>query len=78
MDSLSNKKEINVEKRVQRFSHANVVDMMELLQAKKCDQDKLTQACRNIHHSCAICSSTGMPADKKRIPTSHVNEAFNE
>lgn len=34
--------------------------------------------CAKVYSACTICATSGRPADRKKISTTHVNAAFND
>lgn len=36
------------------------------------------EACDNIFEACNICTSSGLPVQRRKVLLSHVNEAFSE
>ena len=77
MGSTTSRQEINMVKRVHRFSHASSKEMQELFKDAKLDTSTVARACEKVHDACDICASTGRPKDKKKVSLTHVNEAFN-
>ena len=77
MGSQTTRQELNMVKRVHRFSHATSREMQEMFRDAKMNSRKISTACDTVHKACDICASTGRPKDKKKVSLTHVNEAFN-
>lgn len=76
--TISTRTELNMAKRVHRFGHATTAEMLDLLAGAKLDPSKLAAACDKAYKACPVCAATGRPANKRKISTTHVHEAFNQ
>lgn len=67
-------------KEIHRFTQATYTytETKALLEDADKLEDELSHACNVTYSSCDICASTGLPASRKKIFLSHINEAFNE
>ena len=77
MGSKTSRQEINMVKRVNKFSHASSEEMQELFKNAQLNKSALGWACENLHDACDICGSTGRPKDRKKVSLTHVDESFN-
>lgn len=77
MGSQTARQELNVVKRVHRFSHVTSKEMQEMFRDAKMNSREIYKACDKVHKACDICASTGRPKDKKKVSLTQVNEAFN-
>lgn len=77
LGSKTARQELNMVKRVHRFSHATSKEMQSLFKDANLDSQVIANACKKVHEACDICASTGRPKDKKKVSLTHVNEAFN-
>lgn len=78
MSATHKRREMSMAKRVHRFSHASVNDMVRLMAPTGFDKAKIFEACSKVFSACAICAASGRPADKRKVSTTHLNAAFNE
>lgn len=77
MTVATERRELNMEKRIHRFSHANAKDMELLMRPAGFDKQRTKDACETVQKACAICTTCARPPDRK-ISSTHVNETFNE
>lgn len=78
MSNIVKRKELNLAKRIHRFGHSSVSDMMDIMTDANLDTEKLRHACQKVYDACDICAASGRPKIKKKISLSHVNEGFNQ
>lgn len=78
MVSTTKRADLNMVKRLHRFTHATSDEMQRILS----DGGRLTEvienACDKVFQACDICTSTGAPKSRRKISLSHVNTAFND
>ena len=77
MGSPMARRELNMVKRVHRFSHSTATEMKELFKDASLLSGGIGKACDKVHRACDICASTGRLKDKEKVSLTHVNEAFN-
>lgn len=76
--TTAERKELHMAKRIHRFGHASAMDMMKLMQPTGYDKASIKEACEKVCASCDICATSGRPADRRKISTTHINAAFND
>lgn len=70
--------DINLAKRLHRFTHATADEMKRLLSDADQLTDELKKACEKVYDACEICISSGQPKPRRKISLSHINTAFND
>lgn len=70
-------RELSMAKRIHRFGHATTDEMIRLMKPMRFNDVRVKRACETVHNSCAICATSGRPANRKKISTTHVHSAFN-
>lgn len=78
MATADKRRELTMAKRIHRFGHASSKDMAKMMKHTGYDMKRITEACDKVFSSCAICASSGRPADRRKISTTHLNAAFND
>lgn len=78
MANTQPRSELLTVKRLHRFGHGTAHEVREFLKDANLDQDKVSEACDKVYAACPICAATGIPAFRKKVSLSHVNEAFYE
>lgn len=48
------------------------------MQSMKFYKYQVKHECEKVHTSCSICATTGRPADRSNISTTHIHAAFNQ
>ena len=72
------RQELNMVKKVRRFTHASPKEMKRLFEDAKLITGGIIQACDKVTQACDIFASTGRPTDMKKVSLLHANEAFNQ
>lgn len=78
MSTAHTRRDLNVAKQVHRFGHAIADEMKKIMSRTVLDRAKISEACESLYDVCPICAATGRPAMRKKVSTSHINEAFNK
>lgn len=71
------KPDLQVAKKLHRFTHAPIEEMTRLLTDAGKFTHSLASEYAKVHRSCDICASTGTPTPKRKISISHINTEFN-
>lgn len=64
-------------RRLHRYTHAPLREMVDMLTRTGCDKTAALRICREIHDNCLVCAQTGPPAPTRKISLTHVCRAFN-
>lgn len=78
MGNVIKRPELNMAKKIHRFTHAHSDEMKMLFKDAGMLTPVLKAACEKVHDACEICVSSGEPKKRKKISLTHVNSAFNE
>lgn len=78
MANIVSRYEINLAKKVHRYSHAHESEMINLFKNAGILTPPLALACRKVVDACDACKGSGRRGIKRKISLSHVNQAFNE
>lgn len=70
--------DINLAKKVHRYSHGRESEMISLFQDAGILTEPLKMACKKVVDACDACKGSGRRGIKKKISLTHVNQAFNE
>lgn len=77
MASTVKRCDINLAKKLHRFTHKSKEEMKRILTDSRKLTPQLEKACSKVHDACEICTSTGRPANRRHISLTHINAAFN-
>lgn len=76
--SSNNKKEIQMSKQIHRFGHACAKDLKLLMKPTNYNEEKVKITWLKVKSACTNFPSSGTPTDRKKVSTTHINDAFNE
>lgn len=78
MANIAKRPDINLAKKLHKFTHAHYQDMKAILRDAGQLKPSLEEACERVYNACPICASSGRPSDRRKVSITHVNRAFNE
>lgn len=67
--STSKRDQLNIVKKLQRFTHGNSNELSRLLE----EASMLTK----VTKSCVLCAKSGRPKNVKKLSINHINKEFN-
>lgn len=65
-------------KRLHRYSHAPISEMVYMLQRGGYNTPRLRRLCTDIVEACPVCARSGLPAPCRKISLTHVCQEFNQ
>lgn len=77
MANVKKRPELNLVKKVHRFTHGNRHELSTLFEDAGMMTDKVKKAIDKVTSSCIPCTKSGRPANSTKISLKHVNKDFN-
>lgn len=74
MANIVKRLEINIVKKVHRFTHCNAKELQTLFEEAGLLTPKLEKAIEKVTVACTPCASRGRPSQTRKISLKHVNE----
>lgn len=78
MTTATNKRELNMAKKIHKFGHGSARDKESLIKSTGYDASRIKRACEKYYDEFGICAATGPPVDEYKISITHINSAINE
>lgn len=77
MANIVKRPEINIVKKVHRFTHCNDKELQKLFEKAGMLTPKIKNAIKKVTTACNPCAWSGRPSKTRKISLKHVNEEFN-
>lgn len=77
MANIKKRPELNIVKKVHRFTHGNATEMSRLFEEAGMLTPRIKKAIDKVTKACTPCARSGRPKNSRKLSLKHVNKDFN-